>query len=131
MSWDLNNLVLYYRTTNQYAIMPETIPLSGKGEILDYQQTDAGYNVQWGDTSFQITTAVIKVLQESFFQPPNTWKPLGASMTNAMAGGMGEFIKNLNIGLTPRHASAIAAILVNENQIEFQAGRPILLRWIN
>lgn len=41
--------------------------------------------------------------------------PLGASMTDPIPGGVGEFVKSLGSGLTPRHASFICAILQHEN----------------
>ncbi len=48
--------------------------------------------------------------------------PGGFSMTNPTPGGLGEWVQNnshrLNIvSLSPRHASFIAAILVNESHI--------------
>lgn len=51
-------------------------------------------------------------------------------MTNPTPGGLGEFLKNNFNPLTPRHASAIAAILVSMGEIESKGRRIISLRII-
>lgn len=56
------------------------------------------------------------------------WYPLGASMDNPMQNGLGMFLEDNFKMLSPRHASAIAAILVNENLITFKGKKPILLK---
>ena len=41
----------------------------------------------------------------------------GFSMTAPPAGGVGEFISSLSNSLTPRHASFICAVMVNEGLV--------------
>lgn len=51
-------------------------------------------------------------------------------MTNPTPGGLGEFLKNNFKSLTPRHASALAAVLTSMGEIESEGKRPIYLRII-
>lgn len=65
---------------------------------------------------------------KNFFIDDQTWYPLGASMDQPIKGGLGEFIKE-NLGsLTPRHATAIAAVMHNESLISVKGNKPILLK---
>lgn len=48
-------------------------------------------------------------------------------MTDPIKGGLGEYIDQYTL-LSPRHASAIAAIMVNERHLTFKGIKPILLR---
>lgn len=48
-------------------------------------------------------------------------------MTEPIKGGFGEFISNYP-ALTPRHASAIAAIMVNEGDLNYRCSKLIELR---
>lgn len=43
-------------------------------------------------------------------------------------GGFGEFVRERIQGYSPRHASAIAAILVYLGDLEFKGKKPIWLR---
>ena len=43
---------------------------------------------------------------------------LGASMTNPVEGGVGEFISMQQVNLTPRHASHIIGVLFHEERVE-------------
>lgn len=49
-------------------------------------------------------------------------------MTAPINGGLGEYIQKNFSRLTPRHASAIAAIMVQENLIECRGKKPLELR---
>lgn len=67
-----------------------------------------------------ISPAFFKAILQQF---ANRTVPGGFSMTDPTPGGLGEWVeknsKTLNgIGLTPRHASFIAAILVHEGLIK-------------
>ncbi len=110
--------------------MPIINTLSGTGSPIDYRKTSSGYQVKWGSTSFSFTNTQVEQLLTDYFQDPKVLYPLGADMVNPTPGGMGEYLKNRIRRFTPRHASAIAAILVNdENQLSFKTiGNAIYLR---
>lgn len=61
---------------------------------------------------------------------PDKWYPLGADMVSPMPGGLGVFIQSRYKDLSPRHASAIAALMYQEGFIDYKDGKPILLRKI-
>lgn len=48
-------------------------------------------------------------------------------MTEPISGGLGEFVTKFQ-GFTPRHVSAIAAIIVEEGSITARGNKPIELR---
>ena len=101
-------------------------PLSGQGKEITYQAVPGGRLVHWGETSFNMSDdLVVKIMDELF--KDYGWYPLGASMTDPTPGGLGEFI-DLEPRLTPRHASAIAAIMVDDGLLEYRGTKPIELR---
>ena len=51
-------------------------------------------------------------------------------MTNPMKNGLGEYVQKNFKSLTPRHSSAIAAIMVKEQLLEYKGLKPILLKKI-
>jgi hypothetical protein len=105
--------------------MPCINTLSGKGTSLNYSINKDDCIVVWGNTTFKFS--ISECLK--FFDRSLNFLKLGASMTSPTPGGFGEFIKNNISGLTPRHASAISAILVNEKYIDFEErGNSIFLR---
>lgn len=110
--------------------MKETKPLSGRGTTIYYEDYKDGFNIKWGTIKFIISGSLIKDILEKFLIEKNRWYPLGASETVPMRGGLGEFITSRQDNLTPRHASAIAAIMYQDNLIETKGQKPILLRKI-
>lgn len=70
---------------------------------------------------------LVKDVLEDFFRDGKQWYLLGAGMTAPTPGGLGQFISNHST-LTPRHASALAAILVADGLLEFRSQSPIELR---
>ena len=70
-------------------------------------------------------------MQDSYFKDFAAWYPLGASITVPTSGGLGEYIQKNFFPLTPRYASAIAAIMVQKNLIEYRGNKPIELRKLN
>ena len=56
------------------------------------------------------------------------WYILGAGMTDPIKGGLGEYIQKNFKPLSPRHASAIAAIMVKEQLLDYKGLKPILLK---
>jgi hypothetical protein len=105
------------------------MPLSGRGKPVVYTYDDKGdYSVQWGNISFMITSAQLQKIMLDFFQEKSNWYTLGASMTAPIPGGLGEFILQEFPPLGPRHASAVAAIMVNEGMLESRGKNPIELK---
>jgi len=70
-------------------------------------------------------------MHDNYFKDLAAWYPLGASMTAPANGGLGEYIQKNLSRLTPRYASAIAAIMVEQNLIECRGKKPIELRKLN
>ena len=108
-----------------------TKPLSGRGKPIHWKETEDqdGLEITWGKTIFNMTNEQIDLILDTFFKD-DEWYPLGASMTNPTPGGLGEFLKNNLKSLTPRHASALAAVLTSMGEIESEGKRPIYLRII-
>lgn len=103
--------------------------LTGSKNKIEYVKNKSEYNVVWSKTKFRITTIEIADILNYYFINIDIWLPLGAGMTKPTPGGLGEYISKKNKALTPRHASAIAPIMVNEGFIEYKKeGNAILLR---
>ena len=99
--------------------------ISGVGSEIKYEH---GYWIKWGKTSFSISDGIFNAILDEFFKDKNKWYPLGSGETRPMWGGLGEYIFSEFPNLSPRHASAIAAIMVEEKLIEAKGNKPILLR---
>ena len=69
----------------------------------------------------------ILFILKDFFLVENEWYVLGASMTEPIFGGLGEYVAKFQ-KFTPRHASAIVAILVEEGLIIARGRKPIEIR---
>lgn len=106
-----------------------TMPLSRRGKpIIFSEYVDNQRWVQWGDVSFQISRDQITKIMEEFFAETDCWYPLGASMTEPVQGGLGEYVRRELPPYGPRHASAIAAMMAHEGLIEYRGKNPIVLR---
>jgi len=105
--------------------------LSGTGSLVNWSRQAHGYHVEWGGSKFTLTFAQIEVILDEFFPAGCDWKKLGASETDPPPDGLGRFLSDRFTGFTPRHASAIATILVHEQLIDFHGKKPILLRRID
>lgn len=106
-----------------------TMPLSGRGKPIVFGTNDDGVHwVQWGEVSFLITRDQIRQILSEFFRNHYQWYPLGASMTAPIPGGLGEYVQSQFSPLGPRHASAIAAMMVYEGLLESRGKNPIELR---
>lgn len=103
-------------------------PLSGYGRKIIYEKEYREWNVKWGTINFKIKYEYLVDIMNNFFVNSNEWYPLGASMNKPIKGGLGEYVKGNIPSLTPRHASAIAAILYNENLISVKGKKPICLK---
>jgi len=105
-----------------------TLPLSGRGKPVLYIITEEIFSLKWGNITFSITYEQVSKILKKYFLKANEWYPLGASMTQPISGGLGEFIQREIPPLGPRHASAIAAMMVNEAWLEAKGKNPIMLR---
>lgn len=105
-----------------------TMPLSGRGTLISWVETEEGREVTWGTTRFNFTNTMLGDILCNFFTDNMKWYDLGASMDKPMPGGLGKFIAERYPELSPRHASAIAAIMVHEKLIQFKGESPIKLR---
>ncbi len=108
--------------------MSTTLPLSGRGKQINYEYVKDGFDLKWGKTSFHIPNSLIDDIMKNFLIDKNEWYPLGADEMNPMPKGLGSFINSKHIGLNPRHASAVAAVMFEEKLIETMSQKPILLK---
>lgn len=105
------------------------LPISGYGEEISWYEIDNGRNfhIKWGVTKFDLRESEYDLILDSYFND-DEWHKLGSSMTNPIQGGLGEFVRDRIKGYSPRHASAIVAILVYRGDLEFKGKKPIWLR---
>ncbi len=105
-------------------------PLSGNGTTIEYVYKTANneYDIKWGDAKFQLSSKTINQIVNDFFKDDKEWYLLGVSVTSPSKGGFGEFLTTLNMSFSPRHGSAVAAILVKEGILEYKGKSPIKLR---
>jgi hypothetical protein len=108
----------------------KTQPLSGKGQTIAVYHNPQFRSVLWGDLAFELSNAMIRMILGEFFIEDGRWYLLGASMTDPDPAGLGSFIRNKFPAFNPRHASAIAAIMVHEGFVEFRGRKPIELKKI-
>ena len=73
---------------------------------------------------------MIRNILDGFFLDAGRWYLLGASMTTPDPEGFGSFIRTTFPSFSPRHASAIAAILEHEGFISFRGKKLIELKKI-
>ena len=107
----------------------QTVPLSKRGKEIYYTFDESAniLEIEWGDTEFKLADYQINDILDIFFTS-DKWYPLGSSMTDPIEGGLGEYVDNTFNSFTPRHASAIAAVLVNENFLTYKGAKPIKLK---
>lgn len=105
-----------------------TQPLSGKGQTISVHRDPPFRLILWGDLTFELSNEMILTILEKFFIDSGRWYLLGASMTNPDRAGLGSFVRNTFPSFSPRHASAIAAILVHEGFVTFRGRKPIELK---
>lgn len=105
------------------------LPLSGRGNPIKWQGRfgETELKIYWGQTfTFNLNVKQQNMILNDYFATDN-WYPLGASMDNPTKGGLGEYMQN-KFNKNPRTASAIAAILVYLQIIEYKVNRTIYLR---
>jgi len=105
-----------------------TQPLSGKGQPIMVHLDPPCRLVLWGTLTFELTNEMVRTILEKFFINPNRWYLLGASMTSPDPAGLGSFVRATFPSFSPRHASAIAAILVHEGYVTYRGSKPIELK---
>jgi|GEM_PF-3440534 hypothetical protein len=105
-------------------------PLSGKGQAITVFTDPPDRLVLWGDRMFEVSNRMILRIFDEFFTGPGRWYPLGTSMTTPDPAGFGTFIRKTFAPFSPRHASAIAAIMVHEGFVAFRGRKRIELKKI-
>lgn len=108
----------------------ETHPLSGIGKLIRYKACDSKLEIKWGSLNFKLPYEIIEDILNNFFKDETEWYPLGASVTEPTLGGLGEYIRDNHGSFTPRHASVIASILVDNKLVEFKGRKPIMIKKI-
>lgn len=94
-----------------------------------YYFEDSTYYVKWGEkTEFEFTQSEVNNMLNNFFVSENQWYPLGASETSPMPDGFGKYLDDNYEKLSPRHASAISAILVDRDILVSRGMRPVELK---
>lgn len=108
--------------------MPISNPLSGRGKRITYRRNGNRYDVDWGNTSFNLDNRIISDIRRNFFLTHGKKYPLGAGQTAPMNGGLGRYIQTHHC-FTPKYASAIAAVMVDIGIINVKPlpKRPIYL----
>lgn len=106
----------------------KTCPLSGRGKRIYWQNCHGGRRVYWGTRCFDLPDSLVSNILNNYFRDRKTWYSLGTHMTKPKQGGLGQYIKKNFSHLSPRYASAIAAILAFDNLIESRGKNPIKLR---
>ncbi|MGL5714571.1 MAG: hypothetical protein ACRCX2_16240 [Paraclostridium sp.] len=101
--------------------MKEIETLSGRSTSkIRYEVSNTKIDVEWGKSKFSLDNDMYKYILERFFIE-DIWYPLGASQDTPIDGGLGQFIHSIpELRLSPRFASAIAAIMYNEKDIDFR-----------
>ena len=103
--------------------------LSGRGSEVHYKISESQIDFQWNTIVFSLYKSELNEVLNGFFSNTEKWYELGANMTDVKEGGLGNFIVNITSGrLTPRHASAIAAVLVKEKLLLSKGIKPIMLK---
>jgi hypothetical protein len=103
-------------------------PLSGNGTKIIVSQERDFRRITWGSQKFRISNSEIKKILDQFFIGPNEWYLLSASMTDPDTNGFGYYVWKNFSSFTPRHASAIAAIMVKEEFLMSRGRKPIYLK---
>lgn len=102
--------------------MIEISTLSGKANTkkVKYKRIKDVIQVQWGASKFKFTDELYYEILDNFLEE-ETWHPLGSCYDNPTEGGLGEFIESLDeFSFNPKYASAIAAIMHDEDLIEYR-----------
>jgi hypothetical protein len=110
--------------------MYTTRPLSGKGQPITVHRDPPFRLVLWGDLAFELPDGMVRTILDRFFTDPGRWYLLGASMTAPDPAGFGAFVRHTFPSFSPRHASAIAAVLVHEGFVMSRGRKPIELKRI-
>ncbi len=117
----------------EQAIQPSwytTQPLSGRGQTITIHLDPPFRLVLWGGLGFELSNEMIRTILDTFFIEQGRWYLLGASMTKPDPAGLGSFVRETFPSFSPRHASAIAAIMVHEGFVRFRGRKPIELKKI-
>jgi len=96
-----------------------------KGHEIEGDLRGDYYYITWNNSELAFPAALLTDILENFFKTSG-WYHLGASMTDPIKGGLGDFLQNRQHVWeqhSPRFASMVAAIMVYNKQIEFRKVR--------
>lgn len=102
-------------------------PLSGRGQPISYVRNGRVRHVRWGSIVFLLPDDLVNAICTHFLRDEDKWYLLGADMVSPPPGGLGDYLRR-HSALSPRHASAVAAILVDDGLVDARGRRPIELR---
>lgn len=97
-----------------------------KNNIL-YCRTPTEILVQWSKMKFSVAENMLDTILQEFFSD-GAEKMLGASETAPPKDGFGWYLHDRFPQYTPRHASAIAAIMCNLGLLDYRVKKAIYLR---
>lgn len=97
-----------------------------KNNIL-YCRMQEGIFVQWSEMNFSVSETTLNTILQEFFSDGEE-KMLGASETDPPKGGFGWYLHERFPQYTPRHASAIAAIMCDLGLLDYRVKRAVYLR---
>ena len=103
--------------------------LSGRGNDIHYEYVDGKVKILWGKAKLSIEQEVFNKVLNSYLIDKDQWYPLGASMTEPIKGGLGEYLRDYK-QFSPRYASVIGAIMYNEGKINYKGKGKIMLKRI-
>ena len=107
--------------------MKEISTLTQNEKSIKYEIRNGGYQITWKSMKFNVSAEEIGDVMENLFRV-DKWIPLGASQDKPIKGGFGEYIRDNYIKYTPRHASAIAAVMVEEGLLDSKGLKPVMLK---
>lgn len=83
--------------------------------------------VQWGKMKFSVTGDMLNTILQEFFSD-GAEKMMGASETDPPQDGFGWYLHDRFPQYTPRHASAIAAIMCDLGVLDYRVKKAVYLR---
>ncbi|MHB8945818.1 MAG: hypothetical protein ACYC6I_04755 [Bacillota bacterium] len=103
-----------------------TLGKGDKGKPFSWRSSEGGIEVLYDRGSRQrLTSAQIEQLLNHV---GDRWFPLGASVTNPPADGLGRYLSE-TLKISPRYASQFAAVLVIQQRLRYRyEGTTIMLR---
>lgn len=102
--------------------------LNGSNNNIEYRLDNGIYIIKWGITPVQFSSQTIDRIMHELFEDDMKWVPLGANFSNPTPGSLGEYIYKNKIYYSPKFASLIAAVMVEEDFLIYKRTRGFWLR---